>query len=165
MSKHTTQFNLSQDLAERFWDRVNITTANECWEWQQSLIYGYGKFTFHHKTYRSHRIAYELVFGPITGDLVVMHTCDNRKCCNPAHLRLGTQLENIQDCTRKGRRHPTGVKGENHRKAKLIDAQVMQIRLLYQTGNYSQRKLADMFGIKHAAICQIVNRKTWVHLP
>lgn len=165
MSKHTTHFPLPQDLAERFWARVRISEPDECWEWQQSLIYGYGKFTFRYKTYRAHRVAYELVRGPIPDDLVVMHTCDNRKCCNPAHLRLGTQLENIQDCTRKGRRRPTGVKGEKHRKAKLVDAQVMQIRFLYQTGEYSHKELGDMFGVNDATIYAIVTRRNWTHLP
>ena len=43
---------------------------------------------------------------PKPDDMVIMHTCDNRACCNPLHLRLGTQQENILDCLAKGRHKP-----------------------------------------------------------
>lgn len=53
-----------------------------------------------------HRVAWEAHNAePIPEEMVVMHTCDNPACCNPNHLRLGTQLENIQDCVRKDRRY------------------------------------------------------------
>lgn len=49
------------------------------------------------------RVAWELTFGEIPKGLEVLHSCDNRLCVNPEHMRLGTHRENMQDCIRKGR--------------------------------------------------------------
>lgn len=51
----------------------------------------------------THRVMWEYLNGPIPQGLVVMHTCDNRACCNPAHLKLGTQADNVHDMVTKGR--------------------------------------------------------------
>lgn len=60
---------------------------------------------------------------------VVMHTCDNPSCVNPAHLVLGTQMANVHDMIAKKRdvRVP-GIVGAKHKRAKLTDAQVAAIR-------------------------------------
>ncbi|WP_062509750.1 HNH endonuclease [Gluconobacter roseus] len=51
----------------------------------------------------THRVMWEHLNGSIPADRVVMHTCDNRACCNPDHLRLGTQADNVRDMMVKGR--------------------------------------------------------------
>lgn len=80
-----------------------------CWLWTASTRDGgrshqYGK---HHdengRAQRAHRLAYELVHGPIPEGLVVMHTCDTPRCINPGHLTLGTIRENTWDAIEKGR--------------------------------------------------------------
>lgn len=48
-------------------------------------------------------MAYELTKGHIPAGMIVMHTCDNPPCCNPSHLVLGTQAENLADMRAKGR--------------------------------------------------------------
>ncbi len=65
--------------------------------------YGYGQFNFEGKAQRAHRVAYELAKGQIPKGLNVLHSCDRPSCCNPDHLRLGTQKDNSADCWARGR--------------------------------------------------------------
>lgn len=82
---------------DRFWAKVAKSTPGACWEWTASLkTTGYGQFNDGHGRIRSaHRFAYELVFGPVPEGLVLDHLCRNPRCCNPAHLEVVTQRENI----------------------------------------------------------------------
>jgi hypothetical protein len=84
--------------------------SSGCWEWQGNRDYrGTGRVgngTYHKGTSSTvlvHRVAWELTYGPIPAGLFVCHTCDNPPCCNPAHLFLGTQKDNMHDCKLKGR--------------------------------------------------------------
>lgn len=94
-----------KNLAERFNARVGPKLPNGCMEWQSYCQpNGYGRFGY--SKYRqvfAHRLAYSLVHGEIPEGKVVMHTCDNPRCVNVEHLRLGTQIENIADTKSKGR--------------------------------------------------------------
>lgn len=75
-----------------------------CWLWTRHLAEGgYGSFGEGGKHHRAHRIAYEVYVGPIPEGMFVCHKCDTRSCCNPDHLFLGTQSDNIKDMYRKGR--------------------------------------------------------------
>lgn len=82
---------------------------------------------------------------------VVMHSCDNRKCCNPEHLSLGTQAENLADMASKGR----GRKGY-----KLSDDDVLTIMSSLKKGY----ELADDFGVSPATISMIRNGRTYGRL-
>lgn len=64
---------------------------------------GYGETSFQAETWRAHKLMYVLTYGPVPDDRVVMHSCDNPPCINPAHLKLGTRSENNRDCQAKGR--------------------------------------------------------------
>jgi hypothetical protein len=154
---------------------VAIGHPDECWLWQKCRYgkMGYGKWTIcdhgGHRQIDAHRIAFELVNGPISSGIVIRHSCDNPPCCNPAHLLAGSHTDNILDMYRKGRDRGRGTRGENHGSAKLTEAKVRLIRQLYvrgtnqhNTGNSTA--LAKRFGIHPLSISAIVNRKSWTHV-
>lgn len=90
-------------IADRFWKHVD--TSGDCWTWTAYRnVYGYGVVGVRgSRTMLAHRAAYELAVGPIPAGYRILHTCDNPPCVNPAHLWVGTQLDNIADRQAKGR--------------------------------------------------------------
>jgi len=131
----------------------------ECLEWTLSCNRGgYGKTMAYGTTMRTHRLALMLEGVDIT-DKVVLHTCDNPKCCNPAHLRVGTHRDNINDKLNKNRQ----ANGEKINHAKLTETDVLKIRDMFSKGK-SQLSIAEYFGITKRSVCYIINRKTWKHI-
>jgi hypothetical protein len=152
---------MKRTLEERFWAMV----SKDCWLWRGSIKprNGYGHFRDGKKDFNAHRLAYELTYGPIPAGLEVMHTCDAPACVNPAHLKLGTHDENMQDCKRKGRY----AKGESAYHAKLTEEQVRYIRANYRkTGprKGNGKELSEKFNISRTVIYQIAAGETWSHL-
>lgn len=141
------------DRQQEFWTRVERGKKTECWPWVGTKTKG-GYGTWYRTT--AHRVAYTELVGPIPPGRIVMHTCDNPPCCNPAHLRLGTQKENLADMFAKGREGDNRNFGEDHGRHKVTDAQVREIRRLYATGKHSQQALAKKFGVWQSQISRIV---------
>lgn len=98
---------------ERLLDKVEKTAS--CWNWTGCLTKGeknktgYGTIWYNGKQRNAHRVAYEILVGPIPEGLNVLHTCDNSPCVNPAHLYLGTLKDNAQDTLRRGRCRAYGL--------------------------------------------------------
>lgn len=122
------------------------TVNGECLECHLSVDKdGYAQVGVNYKNIKAHRLVYKvLVCDP--GDLFVLHKCDNPRCINPKHLFHGTQKDNIDDMTRKGRRSP------NARSSRaLSDDNVRSIREEYPIG-WTQRELGEKYGVNQATI-------------
>jgi hypothetical protein len=79
---------------ERFWSHVD--KSGDCWLWTGALDRnGYGKVMYAGSLRKSHRLAYELLVGPIPPDRVIDHVCRVRRCVNPGHLEPVTQRDNV----------------------------------------------------------------------
>lgn len=78
---------------------------NGCWVCVSHALNNESRTTIHvnGKKVLMHRYVYTLYKGEIPHGNVIMHTCDNPTCINPAHLNAGTQLDNIKDRDSKGR--------------------------------------------------------------
>lgn len=94
----------SRPIADRLAD-LTRKDPDGCWRFTGETRYGYGYIheTGSGRALRAHRVAYQLAYGPIPDELVVMHSCDVRACVNPAHLSLGTIADNNRDMRKKGR--------------------------------------------------------------
>jgi len=149
---------LPANWPKRFSEKVKIASPDECWEWQAVMIpNGYGQFWHQGKMRNSHRIALEFLGATIPDGFVVMHSCDNRKCCNPRHLSIGVQARNIDDMVRKNR----GAKGSQHGCAILTEADV--IAILKRDENAAQA--AIKYGVSRATINEIRQGLSWRHIP
>lgn len=97
----------------RFGNYVDTRSDDVCWLWTGGQSEGYGQFNYRDamgcpRVERAHRVMWRLTFGPPPPGMCVLHRCDVRRCCNPAHLFLGTRTDNMADKMAKGRgRGPT----------------------------------------------------------
>lgn len=163
---------LHESVAERFWVNVGVTNDPEdCWEWMGEIIgsrdSSRGEFWMGGKKHSSSRAAWILAVGPIPDGLWVLHTCDNGRCCNPAHLYLGTAKDNVRDMMERGRAR-MGLHmrnnprcGEQSSRAILTEVVVQELRAARLTGK-SYEQLGREFGISKATVCQVVTGTTWI---
>ena len=144
-------------LAERFWSHVEKTDG--CWLWKG----GGDRYGIFDKR-GAHRVSWKLANGKsIPKGMEVCHHCDNGLCVRPDHLFLGTQSDNLIDCSKKGR--------ITRNKAILTPTQVLEIREIYKNKGIHQQdrkitfgKLAEQFHISKREIRHIIRRESWKYL-
>lgn len=156
---------LNDAAKERFWSRVDRSASPcGCWNWTSCVTpRGYGQISINAKKNYAHRVAYELSVGPIPDGMLVLHSCDNRRCVNPKHLRVGTPKENTADMDIRGRRVNTPSLGEKHGCAKLTEAVVKDIRERHRSGAI-ESALAVLYGVSPRTVGRVVSRHSWRHV-
>lgn len=153
--------NLSEADIARFWSEVDKRGPNDCWEWTAGRD-GDGYGTFHDcygVSHRTSRVAFVISKG--NTEQWVLHTCDNRACCNLAHLYAGSPGDNARDRSDRGRNGD--VCGSKHGQSKLTEDDVCELRRLRREG-WSQRSLAERFCISRGNVANICIGKFWKHV-
>jgi HNH endonuclease len=113
----------------RFWEKIAVRDPDDCWLWEAAIDrHGYGVFTPDTSTnrqWRAHRWAWVEAGGMIPRGTLVLHLCDNRRCCNPSHLTVGSHRQNMRERCERAKRDP---------RHKLSEAQELDIRTRYAPG-------------------------------
>lgn len=143
------------------WAKIKKGREDECWEWQASCNpagYGYCWNRNNRRMCLAHREVWESLHGPIGNPkILVLHSCDNPPCCNPAHLSLGDHKENRRQMV--ARHRGPDVSGEKNPKAKLTDQQVAEIRDSF-TGKHGEKmRIARQYGISSSHVSKLIYRQ------
>lgn len=167
-------------LKALFWAKVDVRGEQECWPWMNArAVNGYGVFGISAASnggkpdqWKAHRLAWSLTHGEVPDELCICHTCDNRICCNPSHLFLGTADENVADKVAKGRQSKGDAharrlinppRGERNCKARLTELQVVAMRAAYASGT-SRRALGSEFGVSGPTVYRVTSGRSWRHI-
>lgn len=149
---------------DRYWSHLDTSDPDACWIWKsKNKATRYPQLKVGPKAsarmFYAHRIAYELAYGSIPPGLGVLHSCDIPWCCNPQHLRVGSQAENMQDAISRNRT----ARGEDHGNHRLTVEKVRTIRALYAEG-MQQKEIASRFGVANATVWSVLSGRTWGHV-
>lgn len=132
--------------------------TDECvlWPYGQNG-HGYGRVDHDGTRYPTHRLSCTIAHGePPFPKADAAHSCNNRACMNPRHLRWATRADNCADRISDG----TANRGERHGNSKLTEYQVREMRIYARSG-VTQQNLAAYYGVAPRAISMIVRGKRW----
>lgn len=139
---------MSNKLEDRL--LLKMLEIDGCWVWQEGRNQdGYGQTSVAGVQILVHRLMYELHVGAIPRGFHVLHSCDNPPCANPAHLKIGTNHENIIDAFNKGRRL-----------TRLLPTDIPTIRTRLARGEL-QKDIARDYGVTQMTISLIARGKLW----
>lgn len=159
MSKFTKDW-----VLERFFNKVLIAPFNECWIWLGATSAGasgfkYGCFWTGTKRMLAHRFSFEQFDRKLMSGERVLHRCDNPLCVNPAHLKAGTNADNVKDKISKGRQ----ARGEKMNRGKTTSDDVLELRRMHAAG-LSQSAIGRLFKLSSGTISKIINKELWKHI-
>lgn len=152
----------------QFWGA--LVPKNGCWEWSGAGTgKGHGRLRWSGRQVCAHRLAAYLsglisaldLEAGVGGPDLVLHHCDNPLCCNPDHIYVGTQSQNLRDAYVRGRRVPYHERGTAHPNSRFTDAQIREVRKLYALGGKTQAQIAELFGASQTWVSQVIRRKRY----
>lgn len=156
------------EMETKFWRHAKKGAEDDCWLWGGSLSEkGYGRIKHYQsrKWVKAHRYSYELHHGEIPAGMLVLHSCDNRACVNPKHLRLGTSMDNSMDMRVRGRVNITANRrGGAHPHAKLTETDIPLIRDRVKAGE-AMALVAFDYEVGVSTIHSIIRGRSWKHVP
>src|SRR5262249_45439046 len=123
-------------------------------------MYGHGQISLRNRQRLVHRLAYECLVGPIPDGMQVNHTCNVPNCCNPLHLYLGSQQDNMDDMVRDGR----SCAGIASGMAALSTKDATEVLRLVG-GDKSYAAIARRLGVSHSVVSSIAHGKTYKDIP
>jgi len=129
---------MRRTLEQRLLSRIE-KQENGCWIWRGSTTGRYGKIGAAGYQLGTHRVAYELWVGEIPEGLSVMHTCNNPRCCNPAHLCVGTKQN----------------------AAKLRSCDAAEIKWLALNTHKTHATISKLYGVNKATVSDIKREVSW----
>lgn len=138
---------------------IEIDYKTSCWNYVGKQKSRYPRVSYGKTKFQLHRLSWFLTFGEIPDGLYVCHKCDNTKCCNPDHLFLGTQFDNMQDMVNKGRNKDTS--GSNNGRAKLSWKIVDEIRKAYSEGVHIS-DISKLYNLPMSTVSNVTRNKTWI---
>lgn len=169
---------------EIFWSKVEKTEG--CWYWHGTIHHsGYGVVYYQNRQWRAHRLTWLFTTGEVP-PTNLRHTCDNRLCCRPDHLLVGTPAQNSADMVQRGRQargkritanrntaygerngaytHPGSIrKGEQHWKARLTWPIVDDMRERYAIGLVTISDLhSERPSVSRSQIARILRGEAWI---
>ena len=143
-------------LANRFWEKVQRGSDNECWLWMGSTFKGYGHLSLKWKVKKkATHVAFFLAHGRWP-ELDILHSCDNPRCVNPRHLSEGTHARNMREAADRG----LLPQGERRNFAKLKNADIPKIRELIAQGHKIE-DVSKAFAVSFQTIWRIREGITW----
>lgn len=152
---------LGNEFISKIWSRIKVGQKDQCWEWDRSANrarYPSVRCQAMQSNVKPHRVVYALLHGVTDAEMVVCHSCDNPMCCNPYHLFLGTQKENVADMHAKGRRHCNY--GKRHHLNKFSEEVVRKIA----DDPRGAPTIAKEYGVSVSQVYRIRHREQWQHL-
>jgi hypothetical protein len=137
---------------------VRQTLTNDCVLWPSALGQdGYGKVRYEGRTQNAHRVVLIIATGENPADLEAAHSCNNRACVNPAHLRWASCSENMQDKVL----HGTATRGERSPVATITEKTALAIAR--ETASHPYKDIAARHGVSVWIVADIASGRTWSH--
>lgn len=147
------------DLVYRILNNIEVAPSG-CFNWKLFRNKkGYGRMKVDGQHRPAHRVSYQVFRKAVPEGLFVLHECDNPACVNPAHLFLGTNLDNVRDSVAKGR----NSRGERHGRSKLSDANIQEVTKRY-SGGESIKNLSLAFNVTVRTMNEVLRGKSFKHI-